>query len=232
MLGKIVGLAAAALIAGSIAILWASGVMSGPAPQVEPGYAEPAGPPPAPAPVGHELATLGAGCFWCTEAVFQKLDGVGSVVSGYSGGSVKNPTYKQVCTGDTGHAEVIQLTFDPAVVSFAQILEVFWKTHDPTTLNHQGHDFGTQYRSVVFYHTEEQLHSAEEQKQKLGAANVFDGPIVTEITRFSEFYPAEKMHQNFYVANPQHGYCRAIIGPKLDKLDKVLKEMHNAPAPK
>jgi peptide-methionine (S)-S-oxide reductase len=232
MRGKIVWPVVALLIVGSVAILWASGVVSGPEPHVEPIRKGPAGPPSAPTPAGSEQATLGAGCFWCTEALFQKVKGVGSVISGYSGGSVKNPTYKQVCNGDTGHAEVIQVTFDPAVVSFAEILEVFWKTHDPTTLNSQGHDFGTQYRSVVLYHTDEQRRIAQEQKRKLDAAGVFDGPIVTEIVRFSEFYLAEKLHQNFYADNPTHGYCRAIILPKLEKLDKVLKAMHKSPAPK
>jgi peptide-methionine (S)-S-oxide reductase len=176
-------------------------------------------------------ATVGGGCFWCTEAVFQRVNGVASVMSGYSGGSVKNPTYKQVCGGDTGHAEAIQVTFDPTVVSFGELLEVFWKTHDPTTLNRQGHDVGTQYRSVVFYHTDAQRRIAEEQKHKLDAARVFDGPIVTEITAFSEFYPAEKNHQNFYVDNPNNGYCRIVIVPKLAKLEQVLKEMHKSPAP-
>jgi peptide-methionine (S)-S-oxide reductase len=232
MHGKIIGLAVVALVVGSVAILWASGVVSGPEAKVEHERKEPAGPPVGPTPAGHEQATLGGGCFWCTEAVFQRVKGVQSVISGYSGGSVMNPTYNQVCTGDTGHAEVIQVTFDPAVVSFAEILEVFWKTHDPTTLNRQGHDRGTQYRSVVFYRTDEQRRSAEEQKKKLDAAKVFDGPIVTEITRFTEFYPAEKNHQNFYLANPQNGYCRAIILPKLEKLEKVLKEIHKAPAAK
>jgi peptide-methionine (S)-S-oxide reductase len=173
---------------------------------------------------GLQVATFGSGCFWCTEAVFQQLKGVKSVASGYSGGRVPNPTYRQVCTGTTGHAEVIQVTYDPAAVTYPELLEVFWKTHDPTTLNRQGADTGTQYRSVIFYHNAEQKQAAEQYKKKLDAAEVFPNPIVTEITAFSKFYPAEDYHQNYYNDNPEQGYCRVIIGPKLDKLRAVFRD--------
>jgi peptide-methionine (S)-S-oxide reductase len=174
-------------------------------------------------PAGLARATFGGGCFWCTEAVFQKLKGVHSVVSGYTGGSSKNPTYKQICTGTTGHAEAIQITFDPAVVSFEDLLEIFWKTHDPTTRNRQGNDVGTQYRSVIFYHSADQKHLAEEYKQKLDAAGVFAGPIVTEIVPATDFYRAEAYHQNYYAENSTQPYCQVIIGPKLEKLKKVFQ---------
>jgi len=173
---------------------------------------------------GLQVATFGSGCFWCTEAVFQQLKGVQSVASGYSGGYVKNPTYRQVCSGTTGHAEVIQVTYDPAVVTYAELLEVFWKTHDPTTLNRQGFDTGTQYRSVVFFHNDLQKREAERYKAKLDAAGIFSDPIVTEITKCSEFYPAEDYHQNYYNDNPNEGYCRRMIGPKLDKLREVFRD--------
>ncbi len=176
------------------------------------------------APAGMATATFGAGCFWCTEAVFQKLKGVHSVVSGYTGGSVKNPTYHQVCNGTTGHAEAIQLVYDPAVITFDELLEVFWHTHDPTTLNRQGNDVGTQYRSAIFYHTDEQKQLAEHYKEKLGAAGVFKGPIVTEIVPFTVFYPAEAYHQNYFEDNSGQGYCQLIIRPKLEKLKKVFGE--------
>lgn len=171
---------------------------------------------------GLQVATFGNGCFWCTEAVFQQLDGVTKVESGYSGGQVKNPTYKQVCNGTTGHAEVIQITYDPAKISFEELLEVFWKTHDPTTLNRQGADVGTQYRSAVFYHTDEQRRLAEEYKKKLDASGAFPRPIVTEITQFSEFYKAEDYHQNYYNENGQQPYCQIVIRPKLEKFEKVF----------
>lgn len=173
---------------------------------------------------GLQVATFGSGCFWCTEAVFQQLKGVQSIASGYSGGHVRNPTYRQVCDGTTGHAEVIQVTYDPAVVTYAELLEVFWKTHDPTTLNRQGHDVGRQYRSVIFFHNDQQKQEAESYKSKLDAAGVFSDPIVTEITRFSRFYPAEDYHQNYYNDNPYQGYCRAIIGPKLEKMRAVFRD--------
>jgi peptide-methionine (S)-S-oxide reductase len=177
-----------------------------------------------PAPAGLETATFGAGCFWCTEAVFQQLKGVHSVVSGYSGGTTKNPTYEEVCSGATGHAEVTQVKFDPQVVSYAELLEVFWKTHDPTTLNRQGNDFGTQYRSAIFYHDEEQKRLAEHYKKELDEAGAFSAPIVTEITPFEEFYAAEDYHQKYFDANPRQPYCAAIIRPKVDKVRKVFAD--------
>lgn len=179
--------------------------------------------PPVETPPGKlEVATFGNGCFWCTEAVFQQLEGVVKVESGYSGGQVKNPTYKQVCTGTTGHAEVIQITYDPEKISFEELLEVFWKTHDPTTLNRQGADVGTQYRSAVFYHTDEQRRLAEEYKKKLDASGAFPRPIVTEITRFTEFYKAEDYHQNYYKENGEQPYCQIVIRPKLEKFEQVF----------
>ena len=177
---------------------------------------------PAAVPAGMARATFGSGCFWCTEAVFQQLKGVQTVLSGYSGGAVKNPTYHQVCSGSTGHAEAIQVTYDPALVSYEQLLEVFWKTHDPTTLNRQGNDAGTQYRSVIFYHSGAQKKLAELYKQKLDASGVFSAPIVTEIAPYTEFYRAENYHQNYYAENSGQSYCRVMIKPKLDKLKKVF----------
>jgi peptide-methionine (S)-S-oxide reductase len=171
-----------------------------------------------------KLATFGGGCFWCTEAVFQELNGVEKVVSGYSGGHVENPTYKQVCDGDTGHAEVIQITYDPAKITFAELLEVHWKTHDPTTLNRQGNDSGPQYRSTVFYHDDEQRKEAEHYKKKLDESGAFRKPIVTEITKFTNFYPAEDYHQNYFLDNPEQGYCAGIIRPKVDKFRKAFAE--------
>jgi len=179
---------------------------------------------PAEAPPGMAKATFGAGCFWCTEAVFQQLNGVHAVVSGYSGGSVKNPSYKQVCTGTTGHAEATQVTYDPSVISYEELLEVFWKTHDPTTRDRQGGDVGPRYRSVIFYHTDEQKQLAEHYKQKLDAAGLFAGPIVTEIVPFTEFYRAEAYHQNYFNDNSEAGYCSAIIRPKVDKVRKVFAD--------
>jgi peptide-methionine (S)-S-oxide reductase len=176
-----------------------------------------------------ELATFGSGCFWCTEAVFQQLKGVKKVVSGYSGGTVKNPTYEQVSGGRTGHAEVIQVTFDPAVVSYAELLEVFWRSHDPTTRNRQGNDSGPQYRSAIFYHSERQRELAERYKQKIDDAKVFSAPVVTEIAPFTEFFPAEGYHQNYYASNSRDGYCRVVIGPKLEKLKKVFGERLKTP---
>ncbi len=171
-----------------------------------------------------QKATFGSGCFWCTEAVFQQLKGVHSAVSGYSGGHVTNPTYEQVCSGHTGHAEVMQVTFDPKLISFAELLEVFWQTHDPTTLNRQGNDFGPQYRSAVFYHNDEQRELAEHYKQELNASGMFRAPIMTEITAFNEFYPAENYHQNYFVDNPRQPYCAAVIRPKVEKFQKVFKD--------
>ena len=170
-----------------------------------------------------ETATFGTGCFWCTEAVFQQLKGVKSVVSGYSGGHIENPTYEQVSTGNTGHAEVCQITFDSDVISYKDLLEVFFNTHDPTTLNRQGNDVGTQYRSVIFYHSDEQRVSAEKMKQDLNEHKAFRSPIITQIVAFEKFYPAESYHQNYYRNNPNQGYCRYVISPKLDKFEKNFK---------
>jgi methionine-S-sulfoxide reductase len=171
-----------------------------------------------------EKATFGSGCFWCTEAVFDELAGVESAVSGYSGGRLPDPTYEQVCSGLTGHAEVIQVTYDPKKVSYSELLEVFWQTHDPTTLNRQGPDAGTQYRSAVFYHNEDQRREAEHYKRKLDELGAFNDPIVTEITKFEKFYPAEDYHQDYYVNNPRQGYCHAIVGPKVVKFRKAFKD--------
>ena len=171
-----------------------------------------------------ETATLGSGCFWCTEAVYLELRGVKSVVSGYSGGKVKNPTYREVCSGLTGHAECIQVTFDPSVVSYSEILEVFWNTHDPTTLNKQGADEGTQYRSVVFYHSDEQRKLAEAYKAQLDKSGVFRSRIVTEISPATVFYPAENYHQNYYALNPDQGYCSYVIRPKVEKFRKQFAQ--------
>lgn len=169
-----------------------------------------------------DTITLGAGCFWCVEAVFQELNGVVSVTSGYMGGHVKNPSYKEVCAGTTGHAEVAQVVFDPAVVSVDEILEVFWQTHDPTTLNRQGADVGTQYRSAVFYHNDLQRQRAEHYKAELDRSGAFRGPIVTEITPATTFYVAEDYHQNYYAENGEQGYCQMVIRPKLEKFRKVF----------
>lgn len=193
------------------------------APSGEPNAAgAPSAPPPVTPPEGLETATFGSGCFWCTEAVFQRLKGVHTVVSGYSGGHVKNPTYKQVCSGKTGHAEVVQITYDPKQISYAELLEVFFKTHDPTTLNRQGPDRGTQYRSVIFYHNDEQRKLAEQCKRELNAARAFGAPIVTQIVAFREFFPAEDYHQDYFALNPQQPYCTMFIRPKVEKLEKVL----------
>jgi peptide-methionine (S)-S-oxide reductase len=169
-----------------------------------------------------EKATFGAGCFWCVEAVFQELKGVTLVQSAYMGGTVKNPTYAQVCKGTTGHAEVCHLEFDPSLITFDELLEVFWKTHDPTTLNRQGNDFGSQYRSVIFYHNDEQKQKAEEYKKKLNEANAFPNPVVTEISPASTLYVAENSHQNYFNNNPNQPYCRALIPPKLEKMRQVF----------
>lgn len=173
---------------------------------------------------GLKLATFGNGCFWCTEAVFEELHGVRKVVSGYSGGRIRNPTYKQVCTGRTGHAEVIHLAYDPKVISYAKLLEVFWRTHDPTTLNQQGPDRGTQYRSAVFYHDDDQRRLAAHYKNSLNEAKAFGRPIVTEITKFKKFYPAERYHQDYYKLNQNKGYCQMMIKPKLSKFRRVFSD--------
>ena len=172
---------------------------------------------------GLEIATFGSGCFWCTEAIFLNVDGVQQVVSGYTGGKVKNPTYKEVCSGLTGHAEVTQLTFDPLKISYDQLLEIFWKTHDPTTLNQQGADIGTQYRSVIYYHSDEQKKKAEYYKTQLEEAGAFDKPIVTEISPATTFYKAEDYHQNYYNLNNNAPYCTYVIQPKLEKFKKAFK---------
>jgi peptide-methionine (S)-S-oxide reductase len=171
-----------------------------------------------------QKATFGSGCFWCTEAIFERLKGVKSVVSGYSGGKVENPTYEEVCTGTTGHAEVTQITYDPEIISFDELLEVFWKTHDPTTLNRQGNDVGPQYRSVIFYHNDEQKKLAEKYKEALDKSGAWEKPIVTEISPFTKFYPAEDYHQEYYENNPNQGYCAFVIAPKVEKFEKVFKD--------
>ncbi|MEM9478825.1 MAG: peptide-methionine (S)-S-oxide reductase MsrA [Verrucomicrobiota bacterium] len=168
-----------------------------------------------------ETATLGAGCFWCIEAVLERIKGIGDVESGYTGGHVKNPTYEQITTKTTGHAEVVRVKFDPEVITYEEVLEVFWEAHDPTTLNRQGNDVGPQYRSAIYYHSEEQKKIAEKSKEK--AQSKFDDLIVTEITEAPVFYSAEGYHQDFFTNNQSHGYCRAIIWPKLKKLG-LLKE--------
>jgi peptide-methionine (S)-S-oxide reductase len=171
-----------------------------------------------------ELATFGAGCFWCVEAIFQRVDGVEKVVSGYSGGHVKNPSYKEVCNGTTGHAEVCQLSYDPDEVSYDELLEIFWQTHDPTTLNRQGNDVGTQYRSVVYYHNEKQKELAEKYKAELDEADIYNDPIVTEISEFDKMYVAENYHQNYFNENGSQPYCSFVIQPKVDKFKKVFKD--------
>ncbi len=171
-----------------------------------------------------QTATFGSGCFWCSEAIYERVKGAISVVSGYSGGKIANPTYEEVCSGTTGHAEVIQIKFDSTVVSYDELLEVFWKTHDPTTLNRQGADIGTQYRSVIFYHNEEQKKKAESYKLELNKAEIWKDSIVTEISPYKNFYPAEKYHQNYYEQNPNQGYCSYVITPKIEKFEKIFKD--------
>ena len=170
-------------------------------------------------------ATFAGGCFWCTEAVYAEIKGVEGVTSGYIGGKVPNPTYKDVCTGLTGHAEAIEIEYDPAVVPFEKLLEVFFATHDPTTLNRQGADVGTQYRSGIFYHDDEQKRIAAEVITKLNAARVFPGPIVTEVTPASTFYAAEDYHQDYFAKNPFKPYCQAVAAPKVQKVRKVFKDL-------
>jgi peptide-methionine (S)-S-oxide reductase len=171
-----------------------------------------------------ETATFASGCFWCTEAVFQRVKGVRTVVSGYSGGSVINPTYDEVSSGTTGHAEAVQVTYDPKIVSYAELLEVFWRSHDSTQRDRQGHDHGPQYRSVIFCHTERQKELAERYKMKINEAGVFAEPVVTEIVPFTAFYPAGPDHQDYYNRHTRTGYCRTVIGRKLDKLKAVFGE--------
>jgi peptide-methionine (S)-S-oxide reductase len=172
-----------------------------------------------------ELATFGGGCFWCTEAVFLELMGVTKVVSGYTGGRVPNPTYKDVCTGLTGHAEVIQIEYDPGQIKYEQLLDVFFHTHDPTTKNRQGADVGTQYRSSVFFHNEKQQEAAKTVIAELDKSGDFDNPIVTTIEEMKEFYPAEDYHQDYFAQNPGNPYCQAVVGPKVSKFQKRYKDM-------
>ena len=167
-----------------------------------------------------EIATLGGGCFWCVEAVFQRVEGVISVKPGYAGGNVKNPTYKQICTGNTGHAEVAKIEFDPSKITYSQILNVFWQSHDPTTLNRQGNDVGTQYRSVIFFHNERQEEIAKKSKIDADKSGYWDNEIVTEVTHLNNYYDAEDYHDNYYINNPNQPYCLFVIKPKLDKLEK------------
>lgn len=174
--------------------------------------------------VNLEKATFGAGCFWCVEAVFQRMEGVVSVVSGYAGGHVENPTYKAVCAGTTGHAEVVQITYDPSKTSYAELLEVFWRTHDPTTLNRQGNDVGTQYRSAIFYHNDEQKNIAEVSKAAATEAELYDDPIVTEISPLTNYYDAEDYHQNYFNNNPRQPYCMFVAGKKVDTFKKLFQD--------
>jgi peptide-methionine (S)-S-oxide reductase len=168
-----------------------------------------------------ELATFGGGCFWCLEACFEMVPGVRAVTSGYAGGQTEHPTYKEVCGGATGHAEVVQIEFDPSVVSYEKLLETFWQVHDPTTLNRQGHDEGTQYRSIILYHDETQKAAAE--KSKAAAQKELSRPIVTQLVPLEKFYPAEAYHQGYYRNNPEQGYCQMVIRPKVEKVEKQLK---------
>jgi peptide-methionine (S)-S-oxide reductase len=170
-----------------------------------------------------DTATFGAGCFWCVEAQLQQLEGVNSVQSGYSGGQVENPTYKDVCSGSTGHAEVCQVVYDTHKLSYAELLQAFWTSHDPTTLNRQGNDVGTQYRSVIFYHNEKQREQALHYKEELNKSKAYNAPVVTEIAPYSKFYKAEDYHQNYYNQNGDQPYCAYVIQPKLDKFKKVFK---------
>jgi peptide-methionine (S)-S-oxide reductase len=171
-----------------------------------------------------DTATFGAGCFWCVEAVFQRLNGVESIESGYSGGTVKNPSYADVCTGTTGHAEVCRIIYDKTKISFDELLEVFWKTHDPTTVNYQGNDHGTQYRSVIFYHNAEQKKLAEKYKAEINKSGAYPNPIVTEISPLKNYYKAEDYHQNYYNQNGSEGYCKYVIQPKVDKFEKIFHD--------
>jgi peptide-methionine (S)-S-oxide reductase len=171
-----------------------------------------------------ETATLGGGCFWCVEAIYQDVKGVQQVVSGYAGGKVKNPSYREVCSGATGHAEVTQITFDPDIISYEDLLYIFWRTHDPTTLNRQGADVGTQYRSIILYHNDLQKAIAEKSKQETDASGLWPNPIVTEIAPLTDFYPAEAYHQNYYHSNPMQPYCQVVIDPKVQKFRKAFQD--------
>jgi peptide-methionine (S)-S-oxide reductase len=211
------------LVAVAMAV-WAGGLfdrLDAP-PFPEPDAAEPEAA--GPLPGGAQLATFGSGCFWCSEAVFQRLNGVRSAVPGYSGGHVEDPSYEQVCTGTTGHAEVVQVTYDPEVISYPELLEVFWRTHDPTTPDRQGHDVGPQYRSVIFYHNDGQRRLAEHFKAKLDASGAFSAPIVTELVAFRAFYPAEAHHRNYFNENGRQPYCSLVIRPKVEQFKKVFRQ--------
>lgn len=182
----------------------------------------PSTPEPMNSAAGTDTIVLGAGCFWCVEAVFVELKGVKSVMPGYTGGAMPNPDYKSVCTGETGHAEVAEVVFDPAVITLDELLEVFWQTHDPTTLNRQGADVGTQYRSAIFYRNAEQKATAEHYKAELDKSGAFDRPVTTEITVLTKFYPAENYHRDYYANNPEQGYCQMVIRPKVEKFRKAF----------
>lgn len=171
-----------------------------------------------------DTATFASGCFWCTEAIFKELKGVNQVISGYTGGTKENPTYNEVCSGATGHAEACNIIYDPKIISYDELLEVFWKSHDPTTLNRQGADVGTQYRSAIFYHNEKQKEKALFYKDKLIQEDIYESPIVTEIAPYTTFYKAEDYHQNYYEKNPFQGYCNFVITPKIEKFRKVFKD--------
>jgi len=176
-----------------------------------------------------DTATFGEGCFWCVEAIFEDLKGVENVISGYAGGEISNPTYAEICSGLTGHAEVCQINYNPLEITYSNLLEVFWQTHDPTTLNRQGADVGTQYRSVIFYHNEEQRELAIKYKKELDASGAWNNPIVTEISPTTQFYEAEKYHQDYFRKNPYQSYCQVVIGPKLDKFRKVFNDKLKSP---
>ena len=171
-----------------------------------------------------EIATFGTGCFWCTEAIFDRVEGVTEVLPGYSGGSEKNPSYKLICSGTTKYAEVVQIKFNPEIISFDELLDIFWSIHNPTTLNRQGADIGSQYRSVIFYHNRSQKEKADNYKQKLTEAKIWEKPVVTEISPFISFHKAEKEHLDFYNNNPANGYCNFVITPKVEKFEKVFSE--------
>ena len=172
-----------------------------------------------------KTATFGSGCFWCTEAIFELVEGVSDVVSGYAAGDTKNPTYEEVTSGTTNHAEVVSITYDPSIVSYLELLEIFWRTHDPTTLNRQGADIGTQYRSIILYHDADQKRLSEETLKKLDESGAWNSPIVTKIEKLENFYPAEQYHQNYYELNPNNSYCSYVISPKIDKFKKAFSDI-------
>jgi len=226
---RYVWLAAAAMIAAAFGLLLAGCAPTPAVATLQGGQSSAMQPSPGnettlPTPAGRENATFAGGCFWCTEAIFTELKGVDKVVSGYSGGDVPNPTYQQVCGGETGHAEAINITFDPSVVSYKDLLRIFFTTHDPTTLNRQGADIGTQYRSAVFYHGESQKRDAEEVIREIDHERLWPGKIVTEVTRFKNFYPAEDYHQDYYAQNPNQGYCQIVIAPKVAKFRQKYRD--------